>query len=108
MARADFGRQSEHFDNARRALMAPHREGEAQAFVYAFEACNLALFPSFDDNRLDDELAREALVTVRQLIHRGDGSLAEAARGLSPAERESFSEAVDTLATYFDRAVFCN
>lgn len=108
MARGDFGRQWEHFYNARRALMAPHREGETQAFVYAFEACNLALFPAFDDNRVDDECAREALVTVRQLVHRGDGSLAEAAHRLSPPERESFSEAVDTLATYFDRAVFCN
>jgi hypothetical protein len=108
MARADFGRQSEHFDNARRALMAPHREGEAQAFVYAFEACNRALFPSFDDSRVDDDSARGALAGLRQLLDRGSGSLAEAARGLSPADREAFSEAVDTLATYFDRAVFCD
>jgi hypothetical protein len=98
----------EHFHNARRALMAPHREGEVQAFVHAFEACHRALTPSFDDSRVENEPARDALVTVRQFTERGSGLLADTARALSPAEREDFSEAVDTLASYFDRAVFCD
>jgi hypothetical protein len=105
MGRGDFGRQWEHFYSARRALMAPHRDGEAQAFFDAFQACRRALFPSFDDGRVEDERAREALDAVRQFTQRG--SLAAAASALTVAERAVFSEAVDTLATFFDRAVFC-
>jgi hypothetical protein len=108
MGRGDLVRQWEHFRNARRVLMAPHDEGEPQAFVYAFEACRRALFPAFDDARIDDDEAREAMIHIRCLTDGGGGLTADAARASSDDDRRQFADAVDTLATYFDRAVWCS
>lgn len=113
---AQFGRQWEHFANARRALMAPHRNGEDQAFVDAFHACHRALTPTFDDSRIDDEEARTSLATVRRLletprpavVNTPRGQLDDYARSLTPEEREEFARAVDVLATYFELQVFCD
>lgn len=97
--------------------MAPHGEGgEDQAFVYAFQACHSALMPAFDDSLVDDEEAQQALATVRRLLETERpgvavsavyGRLDAYARSLTVAEREEFASAVDVLATYFDRQVFC-
>lgn len=113
-----FGRQMQHFASAREALMAPHGAGgEDQAFVYAFQACHSALTPTFDDSLVDDDEARRALATVRRLLEterpgvavsEKHGRLDAHARSLSVAEREEFASAVNVLATYFDRQVFCD
>jgi hypothetical protein len=112
---AQFGRQMEHFGKARRALMAPHPEGENQAFAHAFHACHTALSPSFDDARIDEEETRDSLATVRSLMDSKRraatvserGALYDAACSLTAREREQFADAVDSLASYFDRQVFC-
>jgi hypothetical protein len=94
-----------NFYNARRALMAPHPQGEIQAFASALEACSRALYPSFDDGRVRSPRARECLAVIRQLKSVHPGTYAEIARALTPEQRTKFSSAVDTAATYFDREV---
>lgn len=60
MGRPDFGQQWQHFYGARRALMAPHGEGEAKAFAYALEACNSARSTLFDDEGVIEEESAES------------------------------------------------
>jgi hypothetical protein len=55
------------FNAARKSLIAPHPDGEARSFYYAFQNCSLA-FNHFDANRVKDEEAGKWIKTILQLM----------------------------------------
>jgi hypothetical protein len=101
---------AEKFGTARRHLMAPHPQGEADSFVAAFLECTLGL-QDIEATELDDE-ARACVSIVARCLDKtgvddpqGRGVWLVLVERLSVEEQAAFASAVDTLADWFrDRA----
>jgi hypothetical protein len=98
----------EQFHMARRHLMLPHPEGEAQSVATAFLETNVGL-RRVRDEYLDGH-ARGWIRTIRTLMDQtaivggAEGTAIVRARGLVAEERRQFADAVDQLAGWCDRA----
>jgi len=105
----DFMYQAEKFGDARRALMAPHPKGEEDSFARAFHECWVGL-KDLDESRLDGGTRHAVDVIRRALDTAGVASISPAGvlwpskiKSMDERERYEFSNAVDTLATWFDQ-----
>ena len=99
----------EKFSTARRNLMLPHPNGEASSLASAFAKCEFGL------NRIPlddlDPHARRCVETIEQCMDTtgvGDpggerGTWYVKAQQLSTEEKQKFANAVDELASWFDR-----
>jgi hypothetical protein len=112
MVKNQFGYQREKLWQARRALMAPHQNGEEHGFASAFIAFQHA-FRQFDLSRIDDENPLRWIKTMRRLMSceglsdsTGEGTLVVRARMMTLDEKIEFSKAVDELASWFDTQHF--
>jgi hypothetical protein len=108
MARQPFSYQSEKLSSARRALMAPHPNGEEYGFVTAFNHCHHGL-AELDLNHVEDEDARLWIDSIWRLMSTegvrrvtGEGLWVQRARQMTLDEKEEFSRAVAELASWFD------
>jgi hypothetical protein len=106
---AKFAYESEKLSQARSSLMAPHPFGQEQAFLNAFDFCSRALF-KLELALVDDDSARQWIAIIQKTIDttgiddpKGVGVWQLKLSKLSVAERRGFSDAVDELASYFDR-----
>lgn len=106
MTSGHYGYPAEKFRTARRILMAPHPNGEADSFARAFHECDLGLRDVCSDD-LDDN-ARSWVRTIRQTMDttgiddpQGRGKWFIKAERLSIEEKSRFSSAVDELADWF-------
>ena len=91
---------------ARRALMAPHPDGEADSFGHAFHECDFGLHDMQFD-KLDDN-ARSWVMTIRETMNttgiddpQDRGTWFLKAERLSADDKCRFSRAVDELADWF-------
>lgn len=103
-----FDYQAEKLSQARSSLMAPLTLGEAHAFYSAFDFCGRA-FHDFDLSKLDDS-ARGWADTILRFMDTsglqdpaGRGLWLVRAEAMTVDERREFSNAVDELASWFDR-----
>jgi len=103
-----FGYQSEKFSQARRALMIPFPQGEAQSIADAFHFCHLGLM----DLKRDDleENPREWIAKVERAMNTGGlqdphglGTGFLKASSMTDDQKREFADAVDELAQYFHR-----
>lgn len=103
----DFSYPSEKFYMARRHLMLPHPQGEAESIMHAFHECSLGLHDVRREN-LDDD-ARRWLGTLDRLMDTsgledpaGIGLWIIKAEKLTVDEKFELSRAIDELANWFD------
>jgi hypothetical protein len=89
----DFGYQWEKMSQAVRALMAPHPEGEEQAFGYARHACQLGM-DAFDPGVVTDPDAKKWIQIVIYAME---------TKPMTYEQRLEFSDAVYELAIWFRR-----
>lgn len=104
-----FSYQSEKLDLARSTLMLPHELGEDESLASAFDFCDRAL-SELDMALIEDDNAAGWIDTIKRLMSTdgvqdptGEGTWIQRARSLSVDERREFSDAVDELASWFDR-----
>ena len=109
MAKERFGYQGEKLSQARSSLMAPHEMGEEHSYASAFHACSLG-FHQFDVSKVKDDDAVGWIETIKRLMDTagvedttGEGTYVHRARQLTVDERREFSNAVDELASWFNR-----
>ena len=109
MAKDRFSYQSEKLSQARSSLMLPHSMGEERSVAFAFEFCGRA-FHQFDVGRVEDENARQWIDTIKRYMNTegvedptGEGTWVQRARMMTTDEKREFSDAVDQLASWFDR-----
>jgi hypothetical protein len=108
------GRAMEHFNKARRTLMAPfHQDDENYGFYHALVSCHTAVDAMKDepvDLGVEEYLeAVRGALDIDGLEDPDDGGLLMVkARNMTRDEKEKFSHAVDTLATAFTIGYFSN
>lgn len=109
MVKDRFGYQSEKLSQARSSLMAPHIRGEEYDFAAAFDFCSRA-FHDLDVTRVEDEDAAGWIEAIKRLMDTsgvedptGEGTWVHRARQMTFEERYEFSNAVDELASWFER-----
>lgn len=114
MTEPRFSYQTEKLDQARSTLMLPHELGEEQSLASAFDFCDRAL-DELDLEFIEDDNARGWIETIKRLMSTegvedptGEGTWVQRARQLSVDERREFSNAVDELASWFDREFWSN
>ena len=114
MDRDRFSYQGEKLSQARSSLMLPHPMGEARSLALAFELCSRA-FHQFDTERLQDDTARVWMETIKRLMDTtgvedptGEGTYFQRARRMTEEEKREFSNAVDELASWFNREFWSN
>jgi hypothetical protein len=109
MATEDHGYLMQKVGEARRALMAPHRHGEAEDFAGAMNACAIGLGHIRARHKLDEDLERSLRVVDCTLDTSGledthqVGMYLIKARTLSYEERSAFASAIDELASWASR-----
>jgi hypothetical protein len=88
--------------------MLPHTMGEAQSIAEAFHNCHLA-FHRFDESSLDDR-ARSLVLKIKGFMDTGGiddstgvGTWVLKAKSLNNDEKLELSNAVDELASWFNR-----
>ncbi len=106
----EFVQQTQRFAAARRALMLPHRDGEAAAIASAMSACALGLRNL--RRGLLDEPAERWLVELESLLG-ASADLASSnpdrtrwlarAAELDPDQQADLSRLIDDLAHWFER-----
>jgi hypothetical protein len=89
--------------------MAPHEFGEERSFASAFNFCTRALH-DFDPVSTGSGEVEDWIYKVKRLMSTegvedttGEGGWLQRAREMTLDERREFSNAVDELASYFDR-----
>lgn len=109
MVKDRFDYQGEKLSLARSSLMAPHEMGEEHSYAAAFHACSLA-FHQFDVSRVKNDDAVRWIETIKRLMDTsgvedptGEGTWVHRARQMTLEERREFSNAVDELASFFNR-----
>jgi hypothetical protein len=101
--------QWEKFSVARRCLLLPHPNGEEEGLVNAFAECSHGLsglkVELIEDDGLRDKIRDlERMMDVEGLVDStGRGLWHEKAQRMTVEERGRFADAVDDLATWFDR-----
>ena len=100
---------AEKLSAARRCLMLPHLEGEAQSIMHAFHECELGL-DGIDTTDIDNEDVKRWIAKIRELMDTSDiedphqrGTWIIKAEQLSSVQKFELSRAVDELAHWFDR-----
>lgn len=102
-----YSYQAEKFAQARRNLMLPHTQGEAQAIAGAFHECSLGLH-GFDRTLLDQNSTLwvnqlDSLMDTNGLTDpSGQGLWAVKASRLTSDDKIQLSHVVDELAHWFD------
>ncbi len=109
MVKDRLGYQSEKLSQVRSSLMAPHIRGEEYSFAAAFDFCSRA-FHDFDVSRVEDENAVGWIDTIKRLMDTtgvehptGEGTWVQRARLMTFEKKHEFSNAVDELASWFNR-----
>ncbi len=109
MANMKFRHPAEKLSQARRALMLPHSQGEAQSIADAFSVCSLGL-NRLSPTDLDDD-ARRWFSKIKELMDTsgvqdpaGRGTFAVKAEGFSLDQKLELADAVDQLADWFENA----
>jgi hypothetical protein len=104
-----FDYQGEKLSQARSTLMAPHEMGEEHSYASAFEVCSRA-FHDFDVSRVKGDDAVHWIETIKRLMDTsgvegptGEGTWVHRARLMTVDEKREFSNAVDELASWFNR-----
>lgn len=102
-----FGYQFEKLSNARRALMLPHPQGEAESIASAFHHCLLG-FRDLDANALDDD-ARRCVSKITEFMDTkgiedttGRGTWAIKAGRLTSDQKFELTQVIDELAHWFE------
>lgn len=106
MIQTSYKYAAEKLAAARRALMAPHPDGEADSFGHAFLECDFGI----RDVQLDklDDNARTLIATIRRLMDttgiddpQDRGTWFLKAERLNVDDKCQFSRAIDELADWF-------
>jgi hypothetical protein len=109
MANMKFRYPSEKLLDARRSLMLPHPEGEAQSIADAFSICRRG-FDHLNPDDLDDDARRwftklgELMDTSGVQDPEGRGTFVVKASGFSLEQRRELSDAVDQLTEWLESA----
>lgn len=105
---------TEKLSAARRALMLPHPEGEAQSIAHAFHECSLGLQDIRVDD-LDSDSAQSWVAKIRELMdtsgiedQSGRGTWFSKADQLTVNEKLELSRVVDELAHWFEKKFWGN
>ena len=105
----EWSYQHEKFTHARRALMLPHPQGEAESLVIAFHECGHGL-RGVDVDRIDDARVRGLIAKVETAMNTdslmdttGRGLFYERADSMTTQEKSAFADAVDELTSWFSR-----
>lgn len=103
----DFMYQSEKLGDARSTLMLPHPKGDVRSIVDAFHECDIAL-RNFDESTVTDDNALRYIDIIKKAMDTsgipGEEKWTTKAEGMSETQLNEFSSAVDSLASWFDRA----
>jgi len=98
---------AEKFYTARRILMLPHPKGESHDIAGAYHECQLALRDIKPDDLDNDargwRATLERLMDTTGIQESPRGTAAVKADQLTDDQKQEFSDAVDSLAYWFDR-----
>jgi len=105
----EWSYQYEKFTHARRALMLPHPQGEAESVVIAFHECGHGL-RGVNVSLIEDDRARELIAKIETAMNTegltdttGRGLFYERAETMTTEEKSTLSDAVDELTSWFSR-----